>query len=222
MPTRVHTGLLPAGERERVFMHLFLSTYTSSSYVHTYPRPHACTQVCFRPANASAFARTGVGVVVQQDLLHVRVNGLLANGGALVALPRAPGSTVGWSRVLPDVGYHEKLQGDGPVALYSFEDVDVTTTRDTHCVPCADCTAACEHGAGEVFFDGRVGGATRGIATKAAAGSGKYLVLDGLGSWASVEHSVLLAGKAMTLAWLMKPSPCATADSACRQTVPYI
>ena len=169
-------------------------------------------QVCFREAGVgSQFVRTGVAVLVQMDVLGVTVNGIRPNGGTRTAMPRAPGSSLSWSRELADVGYREVIQMSGPEAFYSFEDVYVDSLVDKHCLRCS---------AGERMLDGAVSGAKRGLSDKAGLGTGKYLVLDGVSSLPIVNHSLTLPSKAVSIAWLMKPRPCLV-EEVCSEAILY-
>ena len=191
--------------------------YTGSAFLgaeHISAMDASWYQVCFRSAGTQSFVRTGVAVLVQMDLLDLQVNGLLTNRGISASFPRAPGSSFSWRRDFPDIGYHEVIQEDGPVAFYAFEDVLSVGMQDSHCL----LTCATEF-ANEKFYHGSVADAGRGLSVPAGAGTGKYLLLDEENSVGQAPQPLNISSKALTVSWLMKPRPCLTSDETCKQTI---
>lgn len=174
----------------------------SNDLIATYLDP-ADFQVCFRFGAAGTFSRTGVGVLVQQDVVAVVMNAIRSSTLATV-FPRQEGNTLSLTRVELPSGYQQVIrQRFRPIAFYSFEDLDPSIIADTHCLelPCVFPERA--------FPGSVVNPVARSELGQYDVGTGKSISLDGETSYARIPHNITTAAQAFSVCWLMKPTECA-------------
>ena len=147
-------------------------------------------QVCFSKAGGP-FSKTGIGLFVQHDVSAVTVNGVTPNRGADVSVPPVRASEILLHRVVPRLGYHQVLQVNQPLALFSFEDAIPSQMFDNHCGQ--SCSSS------DMFLPGSIENGQRGSVYQPGDGTYKYLMANGQDTHAYTLAEMVSPGMAVSV-----------------------
>jgi hypothetical protein len=199
MPTADHPTSVRGNPTASGFLNYSVATGSFANVNRLAGMFQTLYQVCFRKGGSQIFTRTGISLLVHQDISIVEVNGVTPNAGVDLSIPAVRKNIINFRRLPLEFGYQQTVQFNKPVAHYAFEETDPNgpIMNDIHCE-----FQTCD--GNDFNKDGIMENGKRAATLQRGEGLYKYLICNGENTIAYTTSNMTFPTLAMSLSFGMR------------------